>query len=325
MLKNDLKDRYFKDGYVVVRGAVKQAELNSVRMEIISVFNGRRSASTDTGGLDERPTEQLRGAELLEYLPQAVSMQFDPAVMDAARQIFGDDFHYVNDISIQRNQKLVDGRAGWHIDASSNFGLRYLNNALDINRYRFAKIGVYLQSGDCPTGGSVDLVPKSHRIGRVARGIILRLLESKLNRMFSKLDRALGMARLFGAVSMDLQLQPGDCIIFDCRLIHRSSPPKAFSESKPAAAKTLDKLTVYWEVGDKSSATKFLKNDLVRALAHENVPLGSIGAKPFSQYLRLKYPDDYPQWYVAQAQEMRVKIAQFENDRDLEIARQIYL
>ena len=325
MLNDDLKERYLKDGYVVVRGVVKQAELNSVRTEILSVFNARRRNSNDVGGSEEQPTEQLRPAELLEHLPQVVSMQFVPAVTDAVRQIFGDDFHYVNDIHIQRNQKLIGGHAGWHIDASSNFGLRYLNNALDINSYRFAKIGVYLQSDDCPTGGSVDIVPKSHRIGRVARGIVLRLLESKLNRMSAKLNRVLGMAKLFGAVSMDLHLQPGDCIVFDCRLIHRSSPVKIFGESKPAAALSLDKLTVYWEVGDKSSATKFLKNDLVRALAHENVPLASVSVKPFSHYLRLKYPDDYPQWYVEQAREMRVKIAQFENDRDLEIARQIYL
>ena len=325
MASDSIKKKYLKDGYVVVRGVVTQGELQSIRTATLAVFNARYQASNDGGGSDAHPTEQLRPTELLEHLPEVVSLQFSPAIVEVARQIYGDDFHYVNDIHIQRNQKLIEGHAGWHIDASSNFALRYLNNALDIHRYRFAKIGVYLQSGDCPIGGSVDIVPKTHRIGRIARGLMLRLLESKLNRLFSKIGNRLGFAKLFGAVSMDLRLQPGDCMIFDCRLVHRSSPVLGRGKrTSPVGEVPDDKLTVYWEIGDKPSTAKFLKNDLVRALVHENVSQSANNAKPFSHYLGMKFPDDYPQWYVEQAEEMKVSIAQFENSRDLEIARRIY-
>ena len=325
MISDSIKEKYLKDGYVVVRGVVTEAELQSFRASILAVFNARRQASNHDGGSKALPTEQLRPTELLEHLPEVVSLQFSPTVMKVARQIFGDEFHYVNDIHIQRNQRLIDGHAGWHIDASSNFALRYLNDALDIYRYRFAKIGVYLQSSDCPIGGSIDIVPKTHRIGRIARGLVLRLLESRLNRSLSKLGNRLGLAKLIGAVSMDLHLQPGDCVIFDCRLVHRSSPAPVRSKPTTSVSEVpADKLTVYWEIGDKPSTAKFLKNDLVRALAHENVSQCANSSKPFSHYLRLKFPDDYPRWYVEKAEEMKVNIAQFENSRDMDIARRIY-
>ncbi len=324
MESTDLKTGFWKDGYVIVKGVVAPSELQPLRQAVLAAFDARHLAYGDAAPQEAAPTEQLRPSDLLEHLPGIVKLQFAPAILAAARQIYGDNFSYVNDFHIQRNQRLIPGSAGWHIDAGSNFALRYLNNALGVNEFRFGKIGVYLQSGRCPVGGSIDLIPKSHRIGRIFRSLVLRLLESRFNRKLSGSGAGLGVARLLGAISLDELIEPGDCVIFDCRLVHRSSPAPARPDLAAAGDSFKDKLTAYWELGDGPSTVKFLRNDLVRALAHENVPRRAGQVKSFSHYLRLKYPNDYPAWYVEQVNAQKVNVAQFENERDLDIARRIY-
>jgi hypothetical protein len=323
----NLKENYSRNGFVIIKGVLSKLEVEILRNQILLNFEKRLAIdkNIDDKDIDDKDikniSEQLRPTELFENLPDVIQIQLNEKIINAARQIFNNNFHYVNDIHIQRNTKLNNGVGGWHIDAGSNYSLKYLNNLLGLKEYNFGKIGIYFQSNSCPVGGSIDVIPKTHRIGRIARSILLRLFESKFNIFISKFISKIGLAWLVGARRLDEVIEAGDCVIFDCRLIHRSSAPINISKYKNISYE--DKLTLYWEIGDDNSVSKFLLNDLVRALAHENLEIPSKN-KPFSNYLSLKFPEDYPSWYVSKIISNNINIANFKNYRDLNIAKLIY-
>jgi Phytanoyl-CoA dioxygenase (PhyH) len=310
------KKEYDKYGYIILKGVLNPSEVIETRQAVFNTFKKLRKHSGTQQSYD---MDYLGINEILTHSQVVAKPQFSPQVIDAIKHIFG-DYSYVNDLHVQRNTHLTDGVSGWHIDAGSNFALRYFNNKLGLNDYKFAKIGVYLQSKNCPIGGSINVIPKSHRFNKFFRSTLIRLFESKLNRSLSKISNKLNLENLFNPKKLDDVLTAGDCVIFDCRLLHRSSGRIAnhISQDKENLD---DKLVIYWEVGDSASVQKFLFNDLARSLFHENISRELKPEKPFSDYLCLKYPESYPQWYIDLCTTSKVDIATFKNNRHLVLAQ----
>ena len=312
---SDLKDEFERNGYVVIKNIFKENELSKLRKDIVLSFQKRAEI------LKSNPPKQLRPGVLFDELPQVVGLQFNRRITDACREIFG-DYYYVNDLAVSRNIEVPLTGGGWHIDAGSNFSIRYINRDLSVANHKLAKIGVYLQDEKCPYGASINLIPGTHRMGEFAQKVLNRILLWMEKIPWFKND---GAFRLVGAKNMDSVIAAGDCVIFDCRIFHRSSWGRKRAPSDNRLDEKDDKLTVYWEVGDKNSAMRFIKTDLMRSLAHE-IEKNEIyfEEKPFSHYLRFKFPDDYPDWYVKGIADSRSRVAQLENAKEIDIARRIY-
>ena len=95
---------------------------------------------------------------------------------------------------------------------------------------------------------------------------------------------------------MDSVINAGNCLIFDSKLLHRSSKMKVNHLDKGIGILDINeqsKLSIYFEVGSFSSSIQFMKSNLHRALIEE---LDKNDEKYFSDYLRFSsdhYSSDY--------------------------------
>jgi hypothetical protein len=124
---------------------------------------------------------------------------------------------------------------------------------------------------------------------------------------------------------MDQLIEPGDAIIFDCRLLHRSSLTDLDINRKNSADLVVDqdsKLSIYFEAGDSFSCETFLKNSLFRA---ENEEIDLPDQRFFCDYLRFTeetFNEDYMR--RLKSQDVSVALAGLEDrNRAAEIYYQI--
>ena len=153
--------------------------------------------------------------------------------------------------------------SGWHIDAGSQdrYNTKGNKDLYNNNSYKFAKIGIYLQN-DSPFGNSISIAPGFHKL-HLLRKVLFKLLSSNV---FSKIIHKLLV------IDLDKSIQPGDLVIFDCRLPHRSSITKKTTNRHKDADLSLSdksKLVIYFEAGDKSSCETHARNALSRIVQEE--------------------------------------------------------
>jgi hypothetical protein len=126
-------------------------------------------------------------------------------------------------------------------------------------------------------------------------------------------------------INMDQLIEPGDAVVFDCRLLHRSSLTNLDIKRKNSADLAIDqdsKLSIYFEAGDSSSCETFLKNSLFRA---ENEEIDGPDERFFCDYLRFT-EETFNENYMRKlkSQDVSVALASLEDkNRAAEIYYQI--
>lgn len=277
---------YHKLGFAILPGILTSTEVTSLREQILHRVSGR---SFQFLHLDD--ALEIRDLALLPLKPRLLS---------ALDTTLGSDWLSLNDINVHvgayGSGKLRRNRAddGWHDDVASEreTGADYLYS----QGYSLLKIGVYLQDNIPGIGGGINVRPATHK---------------DYFRLPTRLHETQGVRLSFGRAGYEVsrRLNPkrhrshtvptkaGDAILFDCRLAHQSTPYEGHDEG-PA----VDKIAIYWNVaGGVSEATHFLENS-IRRRNRKLEPL-------FSSYLTRSYPNDYPEWYRAQANASKYKIA----------------
>ena len=214
-------------------------------------------------------------------------LQFDQNVLKVCKEIFG-TFGFINDFNLQCERIDVgDKFKGWHPDCGSEGDADYLSG----NSYKFAKIGIYFQKNIRGLGGGIDVVPYSHHLYKLPRLIRIFLYKA--------------IVLLDGIFGKTVSIKPGSIIIFDSRVLHRST------ELLNLLTPREEKFVLYWEVSDKRCAEDFLINAIRRGYSTR---LSGGDPSFFRSYLPFSFPEDYHSEYISAADASNVTIYGLNND-----------
>jgi len=181
---------------------------------------------------------------------------------------------------IQRNKHVDSYKSlGWHRDCGGEFSYKYCTKKLYDKSYVMGKIGIYFQENS-EFGGSIDLIPYSHRyfnpkttFVRKLKGIPLFIAE-KLHTYFKRIYKWLP-EKFFMVTLSAKRMYPsiGSPVLFDSRVIHRGSPISdkvrnqvSFSSNKLSAEvpKTKIKYSLYAHFGSSLAVDSYLFDRLKR-------------------------------------------------------------
>ena len=134
---------------------------------------------------------------------------------------------------IQRNyhvDRLSSPGIGWHRDCGGELQHDYCNKILSKNSYVFGKLGIYLQENSL-FGGSIDVIPKSHKYIKLNKKIMRKIQNIKLSILMKIQKYFPNLYKIFSEnfymkllKAERVNPKPGSFILFDSRLIHRGSP-----------------------------------------------------------------------------------------------------
>lgn len=242
-------------------------------------------------------------------------------ILDGAKHIFGEELVLFPSFQLQRNS-FTNSRAkrsgsGWHVDASAEaeLGVDYLFQRSEA----WANIGVYLQDAtNAGYGGGISIIPGSHKLyqllsfnrplARSALSVILKVLR--------RID--------FDRFGWCVPIEPGDAVLFDCRLIHSSIPclPQLLSEedfNKNSAYQAFvtsvprknEKLVFYSFCSSVDLEREIMSHNFLRRVPNK------AGQKlvrleqgfDYLQALEVCFPKDYPQRVLDAVSEAGVRIA----------------
>ncbi len=240
-----------KKGFVLIQSLLSEEEVNLIRNKLDYYFK------------DKPQKRMLNLEETISNIDLIEQIQLNTELLSTLDSLFSiDNWNYVNDFQLIKNMSSKK-TGGWHADINSQYSKNPEKKKLDLENYKFLKIGIYLQDKKCPYGSSIEVIPYSYLLPQWAYSLTVFLLNrkflGKLGNLFSR--------------KIDLDITAGDCIIFDSRLIHRSSFSNlsekmeitSYSEGVFKEHTDNNKYALYFEAGDPSSCKQFLNSNLSRA------------------------------------------------------------
>ncbi len=231
--KEAIEAQFQRDGYVLVPGAISRERVLEIRKGIAERINNQSS------GVFNQPAELLQKVysqepakgiltDLFVNYPEALDVACNDKVTEMLKVVLGDNFVMLPDstahwgyYNIMHADTTTAEQQGWMYHKESD--------------YRIVVVGMYLQDnqGD---GGGLYLVPGTHnepdpfvKLRRELPGKQAKLAKSPLKRLL----RTLSLGRLYNyekpfleiPTGFDVPTKAGDVLIFDMRLLHRSSFP----------------------------------------------------------------------------------------------------
>jgi hypothetical protein len=301
----DIRQAFRVLGFAVIRNVLDRQEVALVRLALDRAFGSAHAQDLPT----------LVSTEMIKHEPIWRTL-FKERIVNSLRAALGPELFYQHDLDVQRNSFGVTGSklyTGWHMDAGSETGNDYLRAA----DYRFAKCGIFLQDFDNGWGGGIRVKPKSHR----------GLFEpNRFKRRLFFCRRALNRIALMMHMDMDtfeVPTRAGDLCFFDSRLLHSSVPPSRENIKRigydrkpdirvywPDVPEECTKYVIYWDACSAAMVDDFLRNSVKRA---QTEPEGMIEHRyrpaAYTRVLSVRYPDDFPQTFVAEATERSIGVA----------------
>lgn len=285
-----MRDIYDRDGFLLLPRVLTPNEVADMRALLDAEF--QRLGATDYLFFSE--TVQLSAIW---------KVMFHPSVVGACKAVLGDDFTVIPNINVQRNQ--FGDPTDSHRDCDSESRMPYLTSP----DYRFFKCGVYLQDNSREWGGGILITPGKHHF--------------PLRTGYPRVDFRLKLARDYVAIKLGerwLDIKAGDVVMFDSRLPHASAFPSRYSLEQRVNYVRLHvlprertKYVVYWDAcSTRPYALGFMKNSARRAAAEIT----------FCNYVRLRYPDDYPPEYLRAASNVGANIAHLSADESAHFQRE---
>jgi hypothetical protein len=210
-LTADERAKFDKDGYHIVEGLFSRDEAREYRNKLNATFdlptgdNAQRQIGTQTHTLADGITK------LENFWP----VIFNDRLLSSVRTLLGDDIRYTQHSDLHIN--LPGGR--YHRDnACREFGVGPDWDETD-ETYKVVRIAIYLSDHD-ESGSSLVILPGTHR--RESR--IMRREYVTWNQLRSVMRRHGHNDRLphlfFSSPKRVIKTRPGDCAIFDQRLMH---------------------------------------------------------------------------------------------------------
>ena len=263
---NPLSEEFRQNGFIHIKNVVDKADINLIQSIIKK--NG-------TGAFVKDIEFFLSNEDLYRH-------QYNERISKALTDIYGPEYKIVNDVNIQVEQYYNDRPdKGWHIDAGHEFLARYLFKP----EYGFCKVGIYTEANSIEFGGGIDVEIGGHKsfrhLGNGNIGYAASLVYYCFDRFFISFFRKKTI----------LEIEPGDVVIFDSRLPHRSTP-----RQKTRKNKMNPKISIYWEIArDETNARIYMRTAMKLAATDEN------NFSHYCKYLGYHFPSDYPENYVEQS------------------------
>lgn len=275
----DLREQFDRDGYVVVKQLLDPDAVAGYRAELqrlSGLGDGDFTRVGSSGGWAYN--------DGVTKLPQFWPLIFNPKLLETIHVVIGPDARYT-----QHSDLLVHaGQPGWHRDsADHDFGQ---GSDWDESRskYRIARVAIYLQSHEESRSG-LGVIPGSHR-----REPLLTKLEmtiwDRINQRRKRKGQPTTLARFKTMKPVVIETDPGDCLIFDERVLHSASriagPKYAIFLSYGGDDEHSRRLRRYWIIDRTDTdyedyppelAEKLREADLYLPLGQEPEPAASVG------------------------------------------------
>jgi len=296
-------EEYFrKNGFIKapVLSPEEVQELRALILKTYAAFHGE-----GTGGIKYR---FLNAPDVLSQEAIALAA-LNKKIIKLLKNILEDSYTLFPDFNVQINMfgSLIENTSGWHIDCGSEVPNSYLFE----KDYRFVKCGLYLQDNVVEYGGAVDMMPGFHKFFiRTGNNWLDFKIKSLLIRLFS------------GLLGKRMDIKSGDFVAFDSRLPHRSTPPSqeivdALSDEERKSGslcfsrfpKNHTKIVIYFNACRSKYTDSHLENDCIRAFNEIENKGKKGGENPFTHYLQLRYPSDFPEAFEKLVDENLLKIA----------------
>jgi len=205
-----LAQQFKEDGYVFVPGLLTSNETDAYRKKI-----------QELSGLSDKDFDEKKARRKGWSMPDGVTRQsdwwdliFHPRLIHTLRETLGPDVRYTQHSDLH----VHHGAVGWHRDSAC----RVLGVGRDWDEshapYQIARVGIYLQRY-AESGSALGILPGTQRnqswLSRKELAI-----HGKIRDFFKRPD---WLFPLIFSRPLWFKTEPGDCLIFNQRLLHTGS------------------------------------------------------------------------------------------------------
>ena len=208
-------------------------------------------------------------------LPSASDSIVSDKAVDYIKSIVGKSYCMQPNYTIRKDLYI-----GWHCDDEFSKGNLFEDCLTDMPE--FLQCNIYLQDNHTIFGGGIDVYAKSHHLFHQQKKAII---DKNTNNYIS------------------IKTKAGDMLIFDYRIVHRSSQPKVSSP--------LDRLAIQWTI---SLSENFSKKYLYYLLNRRSDKLhlsdftGKRALQYFNDIPNISYPDSFSNYFKIQVKKHNIGI-----------------
>lgn len=198
-----LAEQFDQDGFVVARGLLTSQEVEDYRA-ILQKLSGLTDKDFDEKDPGWTTADITRFPDLWPLI-------FNERLVATIREIFGPSARYTQHSDLH----VHHGNVSWHRDsAHRRFGVGPDWDE-SVEKYQVARVAIYLQKYS-ESGSSLGVIPGSHR-----RESSFTNLEVKAWNFTSQvIKKPAYKIPMLTVKPVWIETEPGDCIIFDTRLLH---------------------------------------------------------------------------------------------------------
>lgn len=215
-------EHFRTEGYAVLAGVLDDEAVERARAACDDAFEQRARRGVGAGGKVPAQTSELFASEFLGY-PELATVPFQPRVVALLSELMGGDYLTYPNHTVRKALAVP-----WHVDLAFQ---QATAGAKD--HEMFVQCAVYLQDNEAGSGGGgLDVVPRSHRKPpRVPLPGSSRLYPSGFGvdplGAAQRLVKGATETVRFLRQRVTLATRAGDLVLWNGRLIHRSSPAAA--------------------------------------------------------------------------------------------------
>jgi hypothetical protein len=197
-MRQSLDQQFAERGFVVVRGMLRAPEIERYVDRLTQLADGR-SRWTQANGVNRHR----------EFWPVIVN----PRLLAVTREILGPDIRYLphNDLH------LGFSSFSWHRDNVTRDGAPGADWDETQDPYRLVRVGIYLQKF-ADSHFRLGLIPGSHHAD--GRGVVAA---PRGTGTIAKVVSGLSGVDFVGQRAEWIATEPGDCVLFDPRILHTGS------------------------------------------------------------------------------------------------------
>jgi len=216
------------EGYLVLPGVLTAPTVRALRARIRPLFDRPVGARFPGDAYGDDRYGNFRLYDIYNRYPDLRWLLFHAPVLSALQDLLGPDCLELPECSVALNSFGTNPFGGWHKDTttleSTGSMIHYADDFLMIG------VAYYLQDNSAEYGGGLDVQPGTHR----QRGDWYlgsppppSLLERAWRKGWRLLGRPLPSRDPRRARAVTLPLKAGDALLFNSRLNHRATMPRA--------------------------------------------------------------------------------------------------
>lgn len=228
-----ISKNFLSEGFYLGKRVLNDTEINNLRLSLDEIFNSK-------GNPKELNLYDIKDENIIKLIYKVYNSSELKSFLKSLENEFDEKINLIPRFLIQRNYHVDRKKSpgiGWHRDCGGELNRSYSKNRLSDASYVFGKIGIYLQPNS-EYGGSVDIIPGSHKSIKSKSFILKKLFGFKLYIItkiqkyfpffYSKISEKIFMKILN---AKRLFPNPGTFVAWDSRTIHRGTPIEDNSRS----------------------------------------------------------------------------------------------